>query len=480
METLRVVKTGGRIKAAGMGMNHLFAHSDPVALEAHLKRLRDRPPIELLQAFFPSDHDRLRQLMRGVGFYRPVLKTDQGMAGNFLPFLIDPSQATSALVRRRIEMEEFVAIPEPHADLSPEMVREVQTQFIAGRLRETAERLASMERRQANKGRLPFFLIRPAQTDEPIVFGRDIVEQVERLVQALVANIAQRAGVTDSGLIWAQPDVFILEDGTIEIERLNCPDVGLFLRGFTHPLSRLLPIVQEIVEGLGHHVRDAIHRAIPESMITILTRDEVLDNEEDLLEIGEIEELQRLCAPLGKTLRVRRVSDVDDIPQDEPVLLLNLDYSSPTTGRLLARAQEGSMRCFPDPRFQRLCQMTTGLHETSLPETYRRSFLELAGANPKNDLAHREVLIRLNEHLEAAGHTTPILYVQAGGELIPVLRQNLHSWRQMKNRIERHDGPVPFRFRRVPATPESLLLTSSTGPRLHVYRFLCVRDDLNV
>lgn len=475
MNKLHVVPVGGRIKAAGMGMTHLFAHHDPVTLEKHLKRLREHPPIELLQAFFPSDHDRLRQLMRGIGFARPVLKTDQGMAGNFLPFLIDPSQESSTLVCRRIESEEFLAIPEPHADLPLETIREVQAHFIQGRLRETAECLASLERREANKGRLPFFLIRPAQTDAPIVLGRDIVEQVEQRVQTLVAQIAQGAGVADSGLIWAQPDVFILKDGTVEIERLNCPDVGLFLRGFTHPFSRLLKVVQEIVERLSHHVRDALHRTIPESTVTVLTRDEVLENQEDLLEIGEVEALRRGCLSLGKTLCVRRVSDVDDITEDKPVLLLNLDYSSKATDRLLARAQEGSLRCFPDPRFQRLCQMTTGLHETSLPEAYRRTFLELAGANPKNDMAHREVLGRLNEHLEAAGHTTPILYVVVEGELIPVLRQNLHSWHQMKNRIERHRGCVPIRFRRVPATPESLLLTSSTGPRLHVFRFLCVR-----
>lgn len=477
MRSLRVVPVGGRVKAAGMGMSHLFCTDSPVEQERYLNALRNRPPIELLTAFFPSDQNRLRQMMRGIGFYRPVLKTDQGMPGNFLPFYIDPDLPSTTLVRRNIASEDFIAIPEPHADLSTEQIREIQERFFRRELHATSELLEGLGRREATRGRLPFFFIRPAHTDELIVFGRDIVQRVETAVENLVDDLCTQAGVEDARLIWAQPDVFILNDGTIQIERLNCPDVGMFLTRFDHPFSTHLRTIQEIVGQLHQAIRVALGGAITADALSVLTRDEVIDHEEDLLELGEIGVLCQMCQRLGKELHVRRLSDIAMIPAGEPVLLLNLDYTATGAQTLIDRVAEGSLQTYPDPRFQHLCQTATGLFETMLPPNFRQAFLQLCGSQPKNDHGYMDVLHRINERLTQAAHASPILYVQISNELVPVLRQSLHSWRQLKNRIERLDPSMSIRFRSVPADMDTLLLTGHTGPRMHVYRFMCVRTS---
>lgn len=248
----------------------------------------------------------------------------------------------------------------------------------------------------------------------------------------------------------------------------------MFLTGFDHPFSMHLRTIQEIVGQLHQAIRVALGGTITGNALSILTRDEVIDHEEDLLELGEIEVLRQMCQRLGKELHVRRLSDVALIPAGEPVILLNLDYMASGAQTLIDRVTEGSLQAYPDPRFQRLCQTAAGLFETTLPHNHRQAFLELCGSQPKNDYGYMDVLRRINERLTQAGHASPVLYVQVGNELVPVLRQSLHSWRQLKNRAERLDPSTPIRFRSVPADVDTLLLTGHTGPRMHVYRFMCV------
>ena len=72
-EAMKLVRVGGRVKSAAVGLDRLFANSDSPGFEKYLSNLRENPPRELLEAFFPSNQGRLKQLMRGVGFYLPLL-----------------------------------------------------------------------------------------------------------------------------------------------------------------------------------------------------------------------------------------------------------------------------------------------------------------------------------------------------------------------------------------------------------------------
>ncbi|MFH1252972.1 MAG: hypothetical protein V1664_01415 [Candidatus Uhrbacteria bacterium] len=470
-----IAPVGGRVKAAGIGLDHLFSEEDPVALDRQLKLMIARPSLEHLVAFFPSDHARLRQVLKSVGFFRPSLKTDQGMPGNFLQFEIDPTLERSVLETRTIVRVENLAIPEPHAELDLQTIETVQAKFFAGHFEETAEMLEQLPSREAEKGRLPFFFIRPAVADQPITFGQDIVRKVEQATRRLTEQVCAETGVAQPNLIWCQPDVFILKDGTVQIERLNCPDVGLFLRGLKHRLSKNLPKLIELMTELKSRLCQTIVRAIPgPEPIWIVTRDEVLINNEDLLEIGEIEELRNGLNELGRGLCVVGLSEVDKIKPGASVVLLNLDHQHPAINHLYERVEMGEIDCFPNPRFQAACQRATGLTSLTVPERHREKFLSLIGSEPKNEAAHRTIINQIERFTRGNGLNTPIIYARVGSELVPVLHRSLHSWRQLKRRTERQAPNESISLLAVPATPDNLLLTSASGPRLHVFRFLCL------
>ena len=105
-----MVPVGGRIKSAGVGLDIFVSNGEN--FQTQMKKARENPPIEILNAFFPSDNSRMKQMMKGIGFYRPMLKTDQGMGGNFLPFYINEALDTTDLSQRQIVREEGLIIPE--------------------------------------------------------------------------------------------------------------------------------------------------------------------------------------------------------------------------------------------------------------------------------------------------------------------------------------------------------------------------------
>src|SRR3989338_5176365 len=101
---MKLVSVGGRIKSASVGFD-VFTQKDE-NFQEQMKKTRDKPPMSILSAFFPSDRNRMKQMMQGIGFYRPILKTDQGMGGNFLPFYVDLDLRVTDLSQRQIVHEE--------------------------------------------------------------------------------------------------------------------------------------------------------------------------------------------------------------------------------------------------------------------------------------------------------------------------------------------------------------------------------------
>src|SRR5437762_3295422 len=122
-----ILPFGGRIKSASIGLDHLYA--DITEVDTTIKELRQDPPKEFCAAFFPRTGKDLKQALRGVGFFRPSLKTDQGMPGNFFPFSIDLNRQTSDLSRRVVAREEGLAIPEGWFRDRNGLTERVQTSF---------------------------------------------------------------------------------------------------------------------------------------------------------------------------------------------------------------------------------------------------------------------------------------------------------------------------------------------------------------
>lgn len=482
---MRLVPIGGRIKSASVGLNHLYATNDVVRLNVELKKLRKKPMTELLEAFFPSDITRLKQMMRGVGFYRPVLKTDQGMAGNFLPFYINPNHPNTDLSVRRICKEEGLAIPEAYCLLNQEIVESVQREFNAFNLRKVDEILQRIgSTRKADKGRAPFFLIRPALLNKEIVFGQDLIKRVNDSVSVLLQDVIERANEEEKkysgcyqadNLLYCQADVFILSDGTVTVEQINCPDVGMFLNEIHNPFSKILPLVQKIVGSLQEVVCKVLVDNINSKQIAIVTRNQVLENQEDILELMEMESLKKGLSRHGVELNIYSISQVNRIPIGQKVILLNVDYRDGQSKIIFDRHCSKELTFYPNPFFQRICQNITGLQEVTVPSKYHYQFLDIIRSIPKNDDAVFKIWHRLEKLLCGYGVNSDIINADIGFEIVPIFRRSLHSWRVLNTRIGRYNGTAQIKLRLIPACPQNLILTSDSGPRLHVFRFMFVK-----
>ena len=480
---MKLITVGGRIKSAAVGLNTLYQNG---SADEAIRALRDKPPRELLEAYFPSDRPRIRQLLSSVGLFRPILKTDQGMGGNFLPFLIDKQSDAGVCTQRNIVKEEGVALAEPWHSHDPNVVARVQELFHRRAFRDVAPLIEETGKRTATKGRLPFFLIRPATTDYPVVLGMETVDRVSAAVRTTFEKVlaaSQQAETESHGrinphnVVYFQADVYVLGDGTVAVEKIHLPDVGLFLTELHDTHSTILPSICSIVRKMEEPIARALEK-IPHRPVTLVTRDEVLNDAQDLLEQLEIQALQRVLQTRGVSTSVCGLSRVDEIPQYSGAILLNIDYSQPGAHILLERHARRNLHCFPNPYVQMASRRVTGLREHPTPERYRQRFLELAGSYPKNSIAAEEVLGRLRKLLDEAGVESDILHIDIGHEVVPVFTQSLYSWQQLPRRANRYPGELPcMTLRAIPATPDNLMLTSSTGPRLHAFRFMFINES---
>ncbi len=482
---VKVLLIGGRVKAASIGLDRFFGGQTAIELDRTISMLRRHPCEHLRKAFFPRTENDLRHMTSGIGLYRPSLKTDQGMPGNFLPFFIDPGINVTDFRVRSIVRDEGVVIPEAWFEHSPELVSDVQAAFLNFDLSATLEILRQLESRRADKGRMPFMLIRPAMTDSPIVFGTDVVNAVEERVRCIVDQCVKRAQAMEtlatgtarpSNLTYLQPDVYVLTDGSITVERINCPDVGFFLADLDAGESRALPPIQKIVRSIS----DAVADRIVEKMglkIVLVTRDSVLRLREDVLEIREIACIKSMLQDRDVTVEVISASQVDSIAEGGKLLLLNLDYSLDEVTTLLRRHAMGEVECYPNPYFQLACSQATGMKQVELRcgTRHHKLLLERCRSQPATEAGTIEALRLIDKSLTQCGVEGEVLHVVLETETVPVLRRSLHSWRQLATRAQRPKNENrPIRFRSVPADQGTLLLTSPTGPRLHAFRFMCI------
>lgn len=465
-----IVPVGGRIKAAAVGMD-LFRH-EPPELDAKIATYRKHPPEELLKAFFPHDFREIAQFLNRLGIYRPTLKTDQGMAGNFFRFHIDPMLSRTVLKEHVVCSEEGIALPEPHYSHDAEAVRMVQKKFYNNDLHGTYNCLQAMSAHRAEKGRDPFFFIRPAMSADVPVFGRDIVQAVAAgtvdLLRRAVEAAAAAGDSRPANILYVQPDAYISADGRITIERVQCPDVGMFLESVDVPGACILPTIQSIMHQINRRLCTAILERI-DGPITLLTRDAVLLHKEDMLEQGDIAVLQRRLGD-QRCIDVRSVSQIDAVPHNGNVILMNIDYTTTATRRLLERHHRGEIHCFPNPSVQRMLQHMTDLPTKTIVPAHRASFLELARSLPKNEAAILAKIRRLHDILVAQALHADVLHATIGGECIPILAHASHSWRAFGTRCERYPNEE-IRLHALPLSPDRSLLNSMTGKRMHVYRF---------
>lgn len=482
MNEMYIVPIGGRIKAAAVSFTPFIA-KDGAEIDSYLKEIRDNPFPDFLKCFFPSEKKRIKHLLSNIGFFRPFIKTDQGMGGNFFPFYVNQNLEQSTLLPASISQEAGVAIPERYAShLNQDTVRLVQKSISNFSLAEVINELDKDTSlvRIATKGRTGFFLIRPALTKNKVVFGADILVQLNKKLNKLLLKISEVAQAEqeaygphlhfEENILYGQVDAYILQSGEIFIEKVHLPDVGFFLNSVSDPFGEVLKNIQMISGALQESVCAALASFLDKD-IYLLTRDEVLRNQEDILEIKEIENLCMGLSASGIKTHVLPLSEIDCIPNGKQVILLNLDYGVSTIGKLFQRYKNNELRCYPNPFVQKASHNITGLLETTIPHKYRASFLSLARSLPKNARAESDVRNRLKELLSRYGVNSAIAHVDIGSEHVPILTKSLYSWRQLPRRLERHKSiDQEIKIRSIP--DHGLLLKDECGSRLHVYRFM--------
>ncbi|OGV27198.1 MAG: hypothetical protein A3F18_07230 [Legionellales bacterium RIFCSPHIGHO2_12_FULL_37_14] len=482
MNEMLIVPIGGRIKAAALSFTP-FISKDSIEIDEYLKEIRNNPTPDFLKCFFPSQKKRIKHLLSNIGLFRPFIKTDQGMGGNFIPFYVDQHLEQSTLLPVSICQEEGIAIPELYVShVTQDKVRLIQKNISNFSFKTIIDELEddTLLVRRATKGRTGFLFIRPAITENKVVFGADILLQLNAKLNELLRKIFEVAEAEHAAsaphlpfkenVLYGQVDAYILQNGEIFIEKIHLPDVGLFLNSVSDPYGEILKNVQMITERLQKTLCFNLASYLDKE-IYLLTRDEVLRNHEDILEIKEIENLCIGLSTFGIKAHVISLSEIECIPNGKQVILLNLDYQASSIENLFKRYKNNELSCYPNPFVQKASHKITGLFETTIPCKYRENFLSLARSLPKNSQAERDVRERLLGILSRYGVNSDIAHVDIGSELVPVLTKSLYSWRQLPRRLDRYESTEKeIRIRTIP--DRGLLLKDKYGSRLHVYRFM--------
>lgn len=530
--TYNISRIGGRVKAASIGMEVLYPpeyerfRRDPTptsayALYQQLRQLREQPTAEFLHAFFPHDGAKIRQFMRGTGFYRPVLKTDQGPAGNFFGFEVGGTHADE----HRITGSEGLAVPENHllnriqeGDLgamlcgTPVMIgstyriRELMGEMIAayrehrletcGRVLEELEgHMGSMERK-ATVGRGPFFYCKPSMTEQPIHVPEHTAVKIETVTQELLERTSskamdvmqrfrrgtsleeavQNATAQDVGgpsALYVQPDVFIDCGGNPQIEKINVPDLMMFLTALPETVQGTFGYIQGIANRLRDIVIDKI-AATYTGKVHILTRDEVLDRNEDTLEHLEILAILRGLGERKREREVIRADQVRHLRNGNEVLLLNINPYDPKYHELLRRVANDEIVCFPNPFLKALEGEMTTLPTHHIAGKQKEHFL--GAIRPGTQLKDTAVFERhraIDAIYAHGGLESEVLYFTVPGERtpIPTIRHSVHSFSALYN-ICKKQGFPDLTMREIPIGRENSQFVDGNGGRMAVHRFL--------
>lgn len=513
-------RIGGRVKSAGLGLSTLYpreteqyaAAPSPEGaanLRKTIRIVQQEPPAPLAKAFFPDSHNVIRHKLARTGLYRPFLKTDQGSAGTFLPFVT----AEGAEMRRhRITHREGVAIPEVHLhgvlDSNPTVRR------IADRLRESfrdyrwddcmqgLDEVAGevgFDRRSVSVGRGLFFFCNASAAEQPITIPESICKKVETLVNELLHRAEGKAAhakvIYGSGaslqdalksadfvdplpsILYLQADVYVTLTGEVEIDQIQLPDVGLFLTEVDSRGHTILPQVQRIVQELRARTTELF--ANISGPAYLLTRPEVLNSMEDTLEHLEIQALLKMAREADLDLRVGTATDVPTLPRGARVLLLNVDPVRPEWEALLMRTARGEIRCSPDPFLKLLAPELTTQRRQPVRGAQLERFLNAirpgAQMGPKSYHAMHGGIERIYRY---GGYSSDILHVEVPGEksAAPTLRHSVHSFMSLYNTCKRKGFP-DLTIREVPINRENAVIESDTGPHVCAFRFYFTRGN---
>ncbi len=549
-ERYRPLIFGGRIKAASVSMRYLYDASRPLiespdSVDAAFETsknfavLKEKPPFPFRAAFFPQDEGAMRTAFRGLGIYRPTIKTDQGPGGNVGYFTMDdkpPSNLDGRIVREQgsAVLEAFVGMAIKDASLAGKFPESAQIEvtrqiglvkhhYEIGEYRQTHEAIMKLREicqanniestRRAVVGREEFFLFRPIQTDRQITIGQDLTDTISQKTQEIIARIERKAAITRglagagmpikdavlmaNGLaeqpfqsntdtrafLYFQPDVLIRKDGTFDIERINMPDLGMFL---TSDMINVpndegpLQAIKEINERIKMEVVEAVS-AGSAGDIVLLTRDEVINNREDTLEHLELGAFRKEFLNQGRRADPCTLSQVNEIYGGSSVLLFNISTDAPGYEDLLRRVALGEIDCYPDP-FVKLFETEATTFERKVidPKVVDKFLKIIAPSNLDKPEGVHNKFKAIQGALQKGGIDNDIVYFSVGNDqaYIPTFRYDVKSFSEVHKAVQlakRQGKKIDLTAIPIPFKPDDAILYGKDGPRLSLLRFMFVR-----
>lgn len=536
IDKYQLLKEGGRVKSAGVSFDFVFKQGqefkenpNPVTASQATKAfhtLRDNPPRPLRERFFPMDRAEVKAITRTApALYRPVLKTDQG-AGKFLPFTIEDNLSGNNFPFR-VAVEEGYTVLEAYfqeqieAKGHPsEVMAELdsvakyfkdnsldEARLAFERLEIECDKAGIVFRRRAGVGRNGLMFIHPAAAEKPIVLPNELATKVEERVNDSLAQVIKIADFRKKEFagnnnlpyrpleirampMYLQADIHLLPDGNFVIAEFQFPDIGLFLNGLSADGSDILRQIHKIVGHMKEKTVDGFEDIIKETIhskgqipLYLVTRSEVINNKEDVLEIRELAEIQTELKRRGYETQVISAASASNINCDSLMFLFNLDPTSEEFSQL-ARTHlmdtKRKLNMIPDP-FLRVAEREFTSYDHVVMSAKQSDNLqaivrEIESFNDKKDKVYMQMLA-LDYALRQMGINEDVLHFchPALPTPIPAYRYDIKSL-QLAASIIREGNLRDVNVRSIPISPDKAVLLDRDGGALYAtFRFMFVR-----
>lgn len=527
-----IVPVGGRIKMARQPLDTLYRLSQPIlergSVEScyqtmnNFRAARKRPRGAHKRDFFPLTTADIKGLMDGPGFYRGTLKTDQGPAGMFAGFEIVDNQTDLCV---RVLDTKGLAVPEIYfrreierTGIDDDVLSETQEFFLEGdeiearlaleRLEMLCAQKGILPNREATVGRVPFFFIRPAVLEGGIAkVSKDKLHEISLTVQGLIHQVEAKAdaarkmvrsgvsidqalstvttttinetGLEKSSIIYAQPDVVLRRDGSFIIDKLNIPDVVFFL---TQVDSLGIPEFESVKSISSELETEVMRKLVDEfqisgkSRMVLVTRTEVLENQEDTLEILEIQAISDNLR--GQNIQVDEtdISKISSLKKDDFLILLNINTQTPEFKQLMQKSVAGELLCYPDPfvlYFKDMAHTYPEIKLTSEQISTLRAIVEPIDDKPIGVLRQHLALKGFLRELSFDKGDIFYLLQSDTEKTVPMFKYDLRSFSLAIKYLGEESA---LKLRMLDFKPEDAVVTSERGSHLAAFRFMFVRN----
>jgi len=516
--------SAGRVKSAGVSFEPLIsavrsfdAHtSAKTAMETTelFRTLRKNPPVEIRNRFFPDERAVVRGMTQSSpALLRPILKTDQGQ-GCFLPFSFGGEDRLD--FKRQQELPYF--IPEAyfqsqfHERGKPVVVAEALNDldriFASGDYDEARLAYERLElacdangmhlKREADVGRDGLFFIRPAIANHPIRLPQHVAqaisEEVELHARVFTESmegyrrlIARKYDVTidhepfDPPLYF-QADFQVFPDGKVMLDQVQLPDVGLFLTN----INARGNVAVEGVQRQMNPVKQAVIERIADEMsvrkkkiLHLITRDDVLNHQEDVLEQLEMDELTVSFKPYGIQTVMETIQDARALSPDDVALILNIDRKSRAFQELLVdRITKPTATMFPDPLVIEGMNGFSGYETQRLAPEMITNIKSIIGEPQSTPEGVYRQIMAFDHLLDKAGITGYVFHVHIPGQATPVpcLRHDIRSFQIAFKDVRETDDVY---IRSVPIDSErAVLFDENHQPLYAVFRVMAIRSRI--